>query len=76
MKPPLCCASPGSPLRSMAMVLADRSPLCVEYSLAETQKALADALTRQLMARIGCAEASVRPCRKQTVTLKSEQLEF
>ena len=27
MKPPLCCASPGSPLRSMAMVLADRSPI-------------------------------------------------
>ncbi|VEB95651.1 Uncharacterised protein [Cedecea lapagei] len=27
MKPPLCCVSPSSPLRSMAMVFADRSPI-------------------------------------------------
>lgn len=40
------------------------------------QKTFTDALTRQLMARIECVEASAMVCLKHTVTLKSGQLEF
>ncbi len=40
------------------------------------QKTFTDALTRQLMAKIECVEASAMVYLKHTVTLKSGQLEF